>query len=113
MTNEQRDELLKDRDTLITALEAVETALLGEVQEFRPDDDTLNTEDAVRTYLTLRDARDRGKERHEKRDGVLRAHQDRIEKALGAFMQRNTSSGLNTKYGTVFTSQQSTARVAD
>jgi hypothetical protein len=113
MTAEQREQLIADREQLTEALENIETALLGDIQEFRPDDDTLNTEAAVQTYLMLREARERGKDRHEERDKVLREHQHRIENALGAFMQRNTSSGLNTKYGTVFTQHQSTARVAD
>jgi len=112
-TEEQRDALLTDREQLIEALENIETALLGEIQEFKPDDDTLNTEEAVRVYLMLRNARERGKDRHEDRDKLLRLHQERIERALGAFMQRNTSQGLNTKFGTVFCAHQSTARVAD
>src|ERR1051326_2204666 len=113
MTAEQREQLIADREQLTEALENIETALLGDIQEFRPDDDTLDTEAAVQTYLMLREARERGKDRHEYRDKILREHQHRIENALGAFMQRNTSSGLNTKYGTVFSTHQSTARVAD
>lgn len=108
-----REQLIKDREALIEALENIEAALLGEIQEFRPDDEQLNTEEAVKTFLMLREARDKAKERHEKRDKAMKAHQGRIEVALGAFMQRSTSQGINTKYGTVFTSLQSTARVAD
>lgn len=113
MTAEQKEALLADRDQLIEALENIETALLGDIQEFRADDDTLNTEEAVRTYLLLRESRERGKDRHDERDKLLRAHQQRIENALAAFLQRNSTAGLSTRFGTVFTSQQSTARVAD
>lgn len=113
MTGDEKQELIADRDDLVAALENIEQALLGDIQEFRPDDETLNTEEAVKTYLLLRDTRDRAKERHEDRDRLLRAHQERIENALAAFMQRSTTSGLNTKFGTVFTQQQSSARVAD
>lgn len=113
MTSEQREALLNDRDQLVQALEKVEAALLGDIQEFRADDDTLNTEEAVKTYLLLREARERAKDRADDRDKTLREHQHRIENALGAFMQRNATAGLSTKFGTVFTSQQSTARVAD
>lgn len=113
MTNEEREQILADRDQLTDALENIEVVLLGDIQEFRPDDDTLNAEDAVKTYLLIREARERCKDRQEERDKQLRAHQTRIEQALGAFMQRNTTAGLNTKYGTVFTAHQSTARVAD
>lgn len=108
-----RSNLLRDRDQLIEALENLEAALLGDIQEFRPDDDTLNTEEAVKTYLLLREARERAKDRADDRDKVLREHQHRIENALGAFMQRNSTAGMSTRYGTIFTSQQSTARVAD
>jgi hypothetical protein len=113
MTSEQREEALRNRDQLLEALENIEFALLGIIQEFRADDDTLNTEEAVKTYLLLREARERAKDRADERDKTLREHQHRIENALGAFMQRNTQTGLNTKFGTVFTAHQSTARVAD
>lgn len=113
MIEEDRTQIFLDREALIEALENIEVALIGEVQEFKPDDDSLDIEAAVKTYLLLRESREKGKDRQDARDKQLRAHQTRIEQALGAFMQRNTSTGLNTRFGTVFTSQQSTARVAD
>lgn len=113
LTDEERQTLLADRDRLIEALENIHAALLGDVAEFRPNDDELNCEEAVKTYLMLREAREHGKQRQDDRDKQLREQQQSIERALGAFLQRNSTTGMNTKYGTVFTSQQSTARVAD
>lgn len=113
MTDEQREQLLEDRDKLTDALEQIHAVLLGDIQEFDPADEKLDVESCVKTYLLLREARERGKDRQDNRDRELRAHQSRIENALAAFLQRNTTTGLNTKYGTVFTSQQNTARVAD
>jgi hypothetical protein len=113
MTNEEREDLIKDRDRLLDALDAMDYALLGDVKEFAVTDGSLNVDDAVQTYLFLREARERNKERADSRDKLLRDHQRRIENALHAFLQTNGTTGLNTKFGTVFTSQQSTARVAD
>lgn len=113
MTSEEKEDLLADRDQLIEALENIETALLGDIQEFRADDERLNVDEAAKTYLMLRDARERGKDRHEARDEALRKHQQSIENACGAFMQRNTTASLSTKDATIFTAHQSTARVDD
>lgn len=111
--NDQRQEILEQRDQLIAALENIEAALLDDVPTFAASDENLDTEECVRVYLMLREARERAKDRHEKRDKELRGHQQVIEGALGAHMQRFHTEGLNTKFGTIFTAHQSTARVAD
>lgn len=113
MTNDDRDEMLKHREKLMEALENIEEALLGDIPTFAASDENLDVEECVRTHLMIREARERVKDRFEKRDKELRNHQGTIEGALGAFIQRTNTQGLNTKYGTVFTAHQSTARIAD
>jgi hypothetical protein len=113
MTDTKREKMLEQRDKLIEALENIEQALIEDVPTFAASDEDLDVEQCVKFYLLLREARERAKDRAERRDKELRNHQQTIEGALGAFMQRVNTEGLNTKYGTIFTAHQSTARIAD
>jgi urease accessory protein UreF len=113
MTEEQREQALKDRAQLIEALEQIEAAMMDDMKALTIGDENLDVEECVKSYLTLREQREQTKDRWERRDATLRSSQDLIEAALGVFLQTHKQQGLNTKYGTVFTSAQSTARVAD
>lgn len=113
MTEEQREQALLDREKLIEALEQIETVLMADMKELTIGDENLDVEQCVKTFLMLREQREVTKDRWENRDAVLKSAQDLITAALGVFMQAHKQDGLNTKYGTVFTSSQSAARIAD
>jgi len=113
MTEEQREQALRDREQLIIALEQVDTVLMDDLKELTIGDENLDTEQCVKTFLMLREQRELTKDRWEQRDAVLRSAQDLITAALGVFLQAHKQDGLNTRYGTVFTSSQSAARIAD
>lgn len=113
MTQEEREQALTDRAKLIAALEDIDTALMDDMKALVIGDENLDVEQCVKTFLYLREQRELTKDRWERRDAVLRSAQDLIESALGVFLQTHNQQGLNTKYGSVFTSAQSTARVAD
>lgn len=113
MTDEDRQILISERERMLVVLENIEAAMLGDLQSFAADDENLDCDACVQTYLTLRETRERTKDRFEKRDATLRTMQRSIEAALGAHIQRGKLTGLNTRFGTVFTSPQSTAKVVD
>lgn len=113
MTEDERAQAIRDREQLIETLERIETVLMDDMKELTIGDENLDTEQCVKTFLMLREQREQTKDRWERRDSVLKAAQDLITSALGVFMQSHKQDGLNTKYGTVFTSSQSAARIAD
>ncbi len=107
------DSLQRDRDKLLEALENIEAAIEKDFATFTINDDNLDIEKCVKTYLDLRESRERTKERWERRDKAMRSAQEQIEAALAVHIEKSNVTGLNTKFGTVFQSPQSTARVAD
>lgn len=113
MTKKDTEALNQDRDRLLEALENVEAALMKDLDTFTINDDNLDIEKCVQTYLLLRESREQLKDRFERRDKAMRAAQEHIEAALAVHIEKSNVTGLNTKYGTVFQSPQSTARVAD
>jgi hypothetical protein len=113
MTKQDTESLLKDRDLLLEALDNIEQALAVDLDTFAIDDVNLDVEKCVQTYLILRESREQLKDRFERRDKSFVRAQDHIEAVLHVHIDRTNVKGLNTRFGSVFQSPQSTARIAD